>query len=124
MAMVDRELCFCGAGAVFNLICTDRDRTLMEKIERHFAHQVPKVYNHPPPLPLCFQPVRVSEGFLSATQEEDDLMTLLLGLLLLLLLGSLLLRFPTGGARRASRPPWKPPGCCDEMKGRGGRLSP
>ncbi|CAA6671271.1 unnamed protein product [Spirodela intermedia] len=30
-------------GAVFNLICTDRDRMIMEKIERHFAHEVPKV---------------------------------------------------------------------------------
>lgn len=63
--MVDRELCFCGAGAVFNLICTDRDRTLMEKIERHFAHQVPKVYNHPPP-PSRFasNPLGFQRGFL------------------------------------------------------------
>ncbi|XP_078445801.1 P-loop containing nucleoside triphosphate hydrolases superfamily protein [Wolffia australiana] len=32
-------------GAVFNLICTDRDKMIMEKIERHFAHVVPEVPN-------------------------------------------------------------------------------
>lgn len=30
-------------GAVFNLTTTDRDRMIMEKIERHFQHQIPEV---------------------------------------------------------------------------------
>ncbi|MQM02353.1 hypothetical protein Taro_035119 [Colocasia esculenta] len=32
-------------GAIFNLICSDRDKMIMEKIERHFAHQIPEVPN-------------------------------------------------------------------------------
>ncbi|PKA64650.1 DEAD-box ATP-dependent RNA helicase 38 [Apostasia shenzhenica] len=32
-------------GAAFNLLCTDRDRILMEKIERHFNHTIPEVPN-------------------------------------------------------------------------------
>ncbi|XP_010918007.1 DEAD-box ATP-dependent RNA helicase 38 [Elaeis guineensis] len=32
-------------GAVFNLLCTDRDRLLLEKIERHFNHYIPEVPN-------------------------------------------------------------------------------
>jgi hypothetical protein len=30
-------------GAVFNLICTNRDQMIMEKIERHFDHYIPEV---------------------------------------------------------------------------------
>ncbi|KAG0494988.1 hypothetical protein HPP92_005982 [Vanilla planifolia] len=32
-------------GAAFNFLCTEKDRTLMEKIERHFDHTVPEVGN-------------------------------------------------------------------------------
>ncbi|KAJ4790829.1 ATP-dependent RNA helicase DBP5 [Rhynchospora pubera] len=32
-------------GAVFNLVCTDRDQMIMEKIEKHFAHYIPEVPN-------------------------------------------------------------------------------
>nr|XP_010932660.1 DEAD-box ATP-dependent RNA helicase 38 [Elaeis guineensis] len=32
-------------GAVFNLLCTDTDRSLMEKIERHFDLHIPEVPN-------------------------------------------------------------------------------
>ncbi|XP_077244576.1 P-loop containing nucleoside triphosphate hydrolases superfamily protein [Tasmannia lanceolata] len=32
-------------GAVFNLICTDRDNMIMDKIEKHFEHQVATVPN-------------------------------------------------------------------------------
>lgn len=32
-------------GAAFNLICTERDKTVMEKIERHFNHTVSQVPN-------------------------------------------------------------------------------
>lgn len=28
---------------MFNLICTDRDQMIMEKIERHFEHYIPEV---------------------------------------------------------------------------------
>lgn len=34
---------FLEIGAVFNLICTDRDQMIMEKIERHFEHYIPEV---------------------------------------------------------------------------------
>ncbi|WOK97201.1 LOS4 [Canna indica] len=33
---------FGSQGAAFNLLCTDRDRSVMEKIERHFQHQIPE----------------------------------------------------------------------------------
>lgn len=29
-------------GAVFNLLCSDRDRKIMEEIERYFQHQIPE----------------------------------------------------------------------------------
>ncbi|XP_072980598.1 DEAD-box ATP-dependent RNA helicase 38 [Typha angustifolia] len=32
-------------GAVFNLLCTDWDKSIMEKIERHFQHYIPEVPN-------------------------------------------------------------------------------
>lgn len=32
------------AGAVFNLLCGDRDDMLMTKIENHFNHQVTEVF--------------------------------------------------------------------------------
>ncbi|KAJ3673278.1 hypothetical protein LUZ60_006652 [Juncus effusus] len=32
-------------GAIFNLICTDTDRMIMEKIERHFDHHIPEIPN-------------------------------------------------------------------------------
>ncbi|XP_020082046.1 DEAD-box ATP-dependent RNA helicase 38-like [Ananas comosus] len=32
-------------GAVFNLLCSDRDRRIMEEIERYFQHQIPEIPN-------------------------------------------------------------------------------
>ncbi|CAL9120959.1 unnamed protein product [Musa acuminata var. zebrina] len=36
---------FGSKGAVFNFLCTDRDRSVMEKIERHFQHHIPEIPN-------------------------------------------------------------------------------
>ena len=36
-------ICLMKTGAVFNLICGDRDKMIMDKIEQHFAHVVPEV---------------------------------------------------------------------------------
>ncbi|KAJ8478951.1 hypothetical protein OPV22_022678 [Ensete ventricosum] len=36
---------FGSKGAVFNFLCTDRDRSVMEKIERHFQHHIPEIRN-------------------------------------------------------------------------------
>ncbi|WOK97199.1 DEAD-box ATP-dependent RNA helicase 38-like isoform X1 [Canna indica] len=36
---------FGSKGAVFNFLCTDRDRSVMEKIERHYQHQIPEIPN-------------------------------------------------------------------------------
>ncbi|URE48709.1 ATP-dependent RNA helicase [Musa troglodytarum] len=36
---------FGSKGAVFNFLCTARDRSVMEKIERHFRHHIPEIPN-------------------------------------------------------------------------------